>query len=401
MKKYRIIYAFLVLLTLTFNWIYKGNFSAVLFLSVLLLPAVTFILQLLPFLFISIKTDVREEFYEKEQDFQIAVHVRNRTPFPLAPLEMIAQLPGVEEKYKKAHIVFSLEPFSHTELSMNYCLKYRGNYTLAFTELRCFDVLKIFCLKKKLRLKKNIIVLPRRFELEGDGIKGAGDCEFSPISVNDRNGSEMNFVRRYDDGDSLRQIHWNMSAKLDEYMVRQMADNKSSSIAVFCDLNAYSVDSEENAAVSDTIIEAALALSLQAVQNDEEATICWFDCEKCTPECACITNGEEFGQQLLRFSYVKTCDGKTSFTWLVTSLLEQLPRGGVLYFITPRADVQLSELASKLSASSRSIFVLTAGGDNSALSSLKEQTNIKCAEISETNLVETIQSIQQTKRNRL
>lgn len=400
MKKYRVLYILLLLIAFVFALTYKGNLSTVILVSLLVLPAVSFLLLLAGYFTVKAHIDGGSEVYQKSEGFKITVSVRNVLPFPLAPLKITADMPDIAPDGKSADLVFSADPMRTKKLNLSYCLKYRGKYRFALKRLYCYDLLRIFCLKKDISDVKDILVLPCHIVAGTDGSLSLNESSDSAITVNDSGGSDLNFIRKYNDGDALRQIHWKLSAKQDDYMVRQMARNKNCGIAVFCDLREYAFSAEENAEAADRAIETALALSYQAVQRDEEVTDCWYDVRGDKPDCACVTGGEEYWSLFNSFASVRTYAGGMSFASLVSSMLGQLPYGSVYCLVTPRADAELAELASRLSANSAGVFVyITGNDDRTALASISCNPLIRVSDVYRNDIAETIALSQQTKRN--
>lgn len=64
-----------------------------------------------------------------------------------------------------------------------------------------------------------------------------GDDENENQALNSVKG-ERSFTRKYAEGDDVRNIHWKLSSKQEDYMVWQNAENLSSRAAVLCDLTA-------------------------------------------------------------------------------------------------------------------------------------------------------------------
>ena len=65
MKKYRLLYSLLFAVAVTFSQIYKGHFSLVLLITVMVLPVVSFLFQLIGFLSVKVGMDLSDEIYEK------------------------------------------------------------------------------------------------------------------------------------------------------------------------------------------------------------------------------------------------------------------------------------------------------------------------------------------------
>jgi hypothetical protein len=107
----------------------------------------------------------------------------------------------------------------------------------------------------------------------------------------------MSDIRNYQAGDSLRQIHWKLSSKTDDLVVRQYAHNSEKQVVIFCD-TASRFETQEsggksspyakdcNEFVVDGVIEVALALAEEALRRAGTAvTLVWFDSRSTDNQC--------------------------------------------------------------------------------------------------------------------
>ena len=98
-----------------------------------------------------------------------------------------------------------------------------GRVKLRLTELRLYDPFGLIPVRRKLSMHRSATVQPETFrqELLLDLLAGQGDDSdsYSPY----RPGSDVSEtfqIREYVEGDSLRQIHWKLTGKLDKLIVR-------------------------------------------------------------------------------------------------------------------------------------------------------------------------------------
>ena len=67
-------------------------------------------------------------------------------------------------------------------------------------------------------------------------------------------------VRDYVEGDSLKQVHWKITAREQKLKVRVMTGKENQSIVIFCDTRRYSEDMGEYLPLENKILEAFLAV---------------------------------------------------------------------------------------------------------------------------------------------
>lgn len=109
---------------------------------------------------------------------------------------------------------------THAELFLcNDC----GNYEIEIVCEYYYDMLHIFYIKRNQTIKKNISILPKRFVIH-DVLQNMSSSEdekgFTILKAGD-DLSEIHELRKYREGDMLKQIHWNASLKRQEIIVKE------------------------------------------------------------------------------------------------------------------------------------------------------------------------------------
>ena len=93
----------------------------------------------------------------------------------------------------------------------------------------------------------------------------------------------MSDIREYRRGDSLRSVHWKLSSKSEELIVREYARNAKQQMVIFCDTakryadNDKRFESDVNELACDAVVEAALALTRENLVEGRATTLVWFD----------------------------------------------------------------------------------------------------------------------------
>ena len=134
------------------------------------------------------------------------------------------------------------------------------------------------CIKKVTRsnLVKEVMILPRTTELhfpvENSGIA----CSFFDEAEGGRKGDgpgEYFGIRPYTDGDSMKQIHWKLTGKTDEYMVKEIEVPMMRMPLIFLETRVEKTD----AAMIDGLLEAFFSISQHMAQEGQKHCLCWHD----------------------------------------------------------------------------------------------------------------------------
>ena len=134
------------------------------------------------------------------------------------------------------------------------------------------------CMKKVTRsnLVKEVMILPRTTELhfpvENSGIA----CSFFDEAEGGRKGNgpgEYFGIRPYVDGDSMKQIHWKLTGKTDEYMVKEIEVPMMRMPLIFLETRVEKTD----AGMIDGLLEAFFSISQYMAQEGQKHCLCWHD----------------------------------------------------------------------------------------------------------------------------
>ncbi|HPD01434.1 MAG TPA: DUF58 domain-containing protein, partial [Acetivibrio sp.] len=74
-------------------------------------------------------------------------------------------------------------------------------------------------------------------------------------------------IRKYVIGDSLRKIHWKLSSKMNELLVKNYESASSTMSAIILDLKKNNYTVEQNAKIEDNLIESSLAVIYYCLNN--------------------------------------------------------------------------------------------------------------------------------------
>ena len=139
--------------------------------------------------------------------------------------------------------------------------KRRGLYNLGPTRLQTGDPFGIYCLTLRDSQSNSILITPPQIALPWLHIapaSRAGDRQLRHQAL-EREISDTG-VREYAPGDSLRRIHWRVSAHFDAMIVRQLESTKSGDWQILVDMEASAQNGTENKTTLELSIVIAASL---------------------------------------------------------------------------------------------------------------------------------------------
>lgn len=160
----------------------------------------------------------------------------------------------------------AVRPHGKQSVEFNYSFKHIGKYKIGFLNARIYGPLDIFFIPYR-NYRHEVLVLPRIESIdrfininENDGAQPM----YRMLPQNSKPG-ELDAVRRYVPGDSLRRIHWKLTAHTGRYMSRACENPSSPEVSIFADLYRPCFTGETALSVFDAVVESALAAANCAV----------------------------------------------------------------------------------------------------------------------------------------
>lgn len=261
MARNRIIYIIAALLSLVFAISYKEQISAVILSAFLIYPLLAWLTTFILLKLVSADFSQNTLRTEKGTRFEISINVRNRSVLPCVPMELICGLPDEDSGLAAEKTIFvTLPPLGKAGLSMNCQNRYRGRYRFDIRKISVFDPLRIIRLTKKGKSELNAVFVPRRFEIPDIDYL----CERDSFAVKRQNSldsrEDFSHVRDYIPGENVQLVHWKLTAKQDELMIKQFDDVFDRRARILCGIN--SGEKERDPLLStDTVIETAIAFA--------------------------------------------------------------------------------------------------------------------------------------------
>lgn len=260
--------------------LYNVYYMWIIFLTVLAVPFLMF--GLLCYFYGKVRTELvsAAHIVNKGDVVPISVQLNNPTIFPVSDLRiyLVYQNAYSGEQHKKEFVV-SVDYRTKTSVTCNLYSEYAGNLIVSLKAVRIYDYLKIFSLKRKQKGEVRAAVLPFYYELMENDFnhmrsKLVESDYYSPYKGGD-DPSEVFAIREYREGDRQQRIHWKLSRKQGQLMIKEFSDPLNCSVLLLADL---SVPKNENIlGFMDATLECVLSLSYTFLQKGQLHYFAWYD----------------------------------------------------------------------------------------------------------------------------
>jgi uncharacterized protein (DUF58 family) len=280
MLKNKLRYLFLVAVIGLLSILYNQYYMGIIFLSVATMPFLLF--GLLCYLYRNVSAELVSTVHvvSKGEVIPISVQLNNPTIFPITNLRIYLTYKNSFSAFKyKKDILVSIDRKTETKVVCNMLSEYAGNMEVSIQGIRIYDYLRLFSLKKKITGEMKMAVLPNYHELPDNQIVNRNRCmvesdSYSQVKSGD-DPSEVFSIREYREGDRLQRIHWKLSKKQNQLMIKEFSDPLNCSVLLY--VNFCIPEGEDVLSFMDALLECALSLSYTFLLKGQIHYFSWFD----------------------------------------------------------------------------------------------------------------------------
>lgn len=177
----------------------------------------------------------------KLEPYEYAFRVINESFVPYPFIDAIMTLPQHNSVRCTERVVrLAMSPFSSYEIKNRVRFRFRGTYEIGVNCIYVYDFFRMMRLRIDIDVTNEVAVLPRRLVMrEGDVNAVADSARETRKDPHSYEKIEISDIRDYRTGDPLKSIHWKLSSKAEDFMVRDYDTGSSKKTYVFCDLSAH------------------------------------------------------------------------------------------------------------------------------------------------------------------
>ena len=175
-----------------------------------------------------------------------------------------------------------------------------GIFTYCAYRLKVFDYLSLFSRNRRLNEEMSVVVFPREYRMKIETayfFRDGGGTEQQNIFLAGNDYEEIRQLREYRDGDSVRHIHWNQTAKTGSLWVKEYSAEMKVQIRLFLDLDTAEKDRMSD---RDAFYTLLLALLSGLLETASAIRVCWKEKENPGLSEALVTDRAQCGTLLYR-----------------------------------------------------------------------------------------------------
>jgi len=256
----RILYGIIFVAVWAYAWTSGERLAYLTGLVFFVVPAASYLTTYILLRCLKIAQKVPTTIVKLEQG-EIRIRMKNPTPLPFARLE--CTLFGNDFAIEtQTSLQLAVEPFKSVEGCIPFKALYRGEYNLGLDSVVATDFVGLFRLTRKFDHRAILKALPRIIDFSNIPLSVALVAEASSkFDIRDEDYSVISDIRPYVPTDSIKRVHWKLTAKRNEWMVKIFQSNALHHMNIVVDNLRLYLTEEEVLTLEDSIIEAALGLA--------------------------------------------------------------------------------------------------------------------------------------------
>lgn len=281
--------------------IWESYFSLLILLSTLIL----FVLQ--GFSVIYLKNRVRflldtPGAVEKHEPVFIDVIAENLSLLPIARLKVFVLLENqLTGRSDEKEIVFTLNSKTPEKIPIEVDSNYCGKITVHLKQMAVFDWFGFYSKHQSLDETGSFYVLPNQFPVKlhaAHQVVDTTDNQFLPYAKKGDTDQEIIDIREYIPGDHVRHVHWKLTGKYDELIIKEISDASHPTYLILFETSLFESGTVESPEVRDAAVEALFSISEALLKNGDPHMIGWLNQENGELQFADIYKPEDLGTSL-------------------------------------------------------------------------------------------------------
>lgn len=308
----KILYIVFLIMSAVFYPLYHDDLSFLLLVTLLIFPVFMGIILAVTVKRLKIKISGVPERVTRGEKLTIRVHVKNPMVIPVSScvVNMLYRTDG-DKKFRRYSMSVPVKARSSEVIVMNLTPEHCGTVECIIKHASVFDLIGLFSARIKLGTRFSCAVMPKELPFAAeDSLKGAdsvsGICTGTKTEGEPPDVAEM---RDYRDGDRMNRIHWKLSSRSENFIVKEFSGHTTAHILAVPDLAACKKADE-----ADRVLDVYASIMRSAVSCGVSADVMLKDAEDGEIKLQRAENAAELDGLLYRQVSALEYGGETSLT---------------------------------------------------------------------------------------
>ena len=241
----KILYLIFLIMSAVFYPLFKDDLSFILLITLLIFPVIMLIMLIFAAAKVRIKAATEPASAVRGEKLEVRLNIKNPLFVPISSVSAVIMYRTGKEKFSKYTVSVPIKARSSENVVISIVPAHCGVVECVIKKAVLYDFIGLISLGKKLNFHSKTIILPRESDCGAciDDPENKTEASFRYIG-NGSDPSEISGLHSYIDGDRMNRIHWKLSSRTEELIVKEYTDPAESRILIIPDINACKSRSE-------------------------------------------------------------------------------------------------------------------------------------------------------------
>jgi len=296
---------------------------------------------LVTLLTLRIGSDTPTQRLSRGEDAQLYFTIRHTCPLPISAVELSLATP---DDVFFSRVIVSIRPFRHFSVERSLPCPHRGVYEMGVVSVAVRDVFSLITLSRKVRGVKSVAeVSPRVYPLRPIQLT-AGDSGAETITRMTEDMSCPVSVRDYREGDTLKKIHWKLTMRRMEPVVRTYEESIKPDTLILMATQPVSAMHETALTITDALCETAASVARAQLRAGYPVRMPLMGAAPREVSGRTETEFPRFTSALTHCAF----DCPASYETVLMVEMRRMQRTGGVVLVTPRLSLRIADIAMQM-----------------------------------------------------
>lgn len=291
-------------------------------------------------------------------EYRLEVH--NDLYFPVAYIKLYYDSIDSLLNGSQATATLSLTPRSHSERMESIHCRYRGRWPVGVKKAEIRDIFGLVTIRLDMNRflshkPISLLVRPRVLHLSHLPMRRKNDE--GPMETAPRHSDDVAMladIRKYHPGDQMKRIHWKLTARQREIMVKNYEETSLPDLLLYMDTKLKPMGQVDRLNLEDTLVESATAVVHHLLQNYMPTSLIFYSDKRMHLHGSRPEHFQSFYSVLSEMPF----DGKWAAEDVLMNDLKLVTHAGNLFLITSTISDKLFDLLMLMSSSGMNITMV-------------------------------------------
>jgi uncharacterized protein (DUF58 family) len=260
----------------------------------------------------------------------------------------------------RASTTLSLMPRTHGECKESIYCRYRGRWPVGVKQVEIRDFFGLISIKldvSRFLSHKPITLLVRPKILSLGTLPMRRKNDEGPVEAAPRRSEDMAMladIRKYRIGDQMKRIHWKLTARQREVMVKNYEETSLPDLLLYMDTSGKKLDQIDRLNLEDTLVESATAVVHYLLENFMPVSLIFYGDKRMQMRGSRPEHFQSFYSVLSEVPF----DGKYPAEDVLMNDLKLVTHAGNLFLITWSISDKLFDLLMLMNSSNLNITMI-------------------------------------------